>query len=433
MRSSSEKDWSTRIAEGAAEKEAVEEVEYGVKIKFLICDFFVSEDVIPDECKIYEDGVLYFNLKGIDFSDLIVKEIFRRRCFDIEDAETDISAIKIRMYALLNILKFDISHSSELEIRIYKSALLGAMGSLITALDENAVFCNVLNTQFKSKLRNATFHWDRVLDGVAEGILRTLFLHMYEHCRCELASHHHFPSLADLIKENEKFESEFKWIVEKCINTHSVFYEWKESVLEKLAKQKSTLSEIIAYCNNDPTSHSKGEYKRKTAIAIRGNAIGLYIARLSAGAMSLLKGRAHQLAKKKEEGIGIEASSLTQEEKKKVQQAYGRFIRHGCAFRHNELNYTELPKLFHVKIAIPRKPTHRNKPRHQRVINKQGKAISNSHHSQRNSLVQPSTTPVSFFNRPGPGCYASKHTDTQVTENKHTPVPKQKMIEYKRK
>lgn len=189
-------DWASRIARLKREKEDTENIEYGVKITTLVNDFFISEYVIPNQNKIYQNGKLQkFNFKGLNISDLIVKEIFRRKHFTTNYVETDIRYIKQRMFALFNILKFIPNKEDKQENYSYKSALLGAIGSLFTALEQNPVFADVLNNQFKKQFRNMVFHFGHlVLEREPFARLKLVFTHFYEHCRSELVAHYHFPS-----------------------------------------------------------------------------------------------------------------------------------------------------------------------------------------------------------------------------------------------
>ena len=73
-------DWASRISKLKRAKESAENTDYGIVIKSLINDFFISEYVISKQNKIYQDGVLQkFNLKGLKTSDLIIREVFRRK------------------------------------------------------------------------------------------------------------------------------------------------------------------------------------------------------------------------------------------------------------------------------------------------------------------------------------------------------------------
>lgn len=341
------KDWSTRIAKATFEKEKVEDTKYGIIVEMFICDFFVSEEVIPEECKNFEKGVLKsFNLKDVKKSDLIVKEIFRERYTQSDEEEVDLRAIKKRMYALLNILKFDISDASELEIYIYKSALLGAVGSLFTAFEKDPVFNDMLNSHLIRKFRNAIYHLVCVLNREPVKRLKMVFLHFYEHCRRELSNYARFPSLSHLINENEKSDPMFKLILLKCLDTHSVLYEWEEPVEKELYECRKKFYEIIDFFKRHTMTYPQGNFLRDTEIAIRGNAIGLHAARLSAGAMSLLKGRATTLDENKK----MVDVSLSASKKKEIQANFGKFIRTGGAFRHNDLLYSAVPQLFHVNM-----------------------------------------------------------------------------------
>lgn len=332
----------------------IEEKKYGVIFKMEGCNFFVSEDVIPVECKIFHRGVLQsFNFKGIKKSDLIVKEIFRKTHVIPTQLKTDITDIKDRMYALFYILEFDFTNGTHFEKNIYKSALLGAIASLFSAFDKNTNYNNILNDQFRRKFRNTIYHLDCVFERTPVSTLKILILHFYEHCRSELSDHHDFPSVSNHVNEDEKLKLSFSNLLVSCLNIQSIYYEWKESVIIELAEKKENLSNIIQYFNKNPESHSLENFPREKSLAIRGNAIGLYIAQLSGAAMSLLKGRAYQTSENDE----IENASLTKEQKKEIEEKYGNFIQIGSAFRHNEILYSTLTEKFNIKIPECTQPS----------------------------------------------------------------------------
>ncbi len=275
------KDWTSRIARLQQEKEQVEKAEYGIVIKSLIKDFFVSEHVIPKKNKVYDkNGVLQkFNLQGLKTSDLIIREVFRRKHFANNFVATNIQPIKTRLFALFHILKFVPDKDSKQEIYAYKSALLGAIASLFTALESNAVFADVLNDQFKKQFRNMVFHFGHVtLEREPVERLRLVAIHIYEHCRQELTCHYNkFPSLANQMKEADKYKAhpnDIQWLViDRTLDVHSAFYEYKNGIAERLVKQKAALAEMIQHFNKHPAAHSVGRFPEETALAIRGNAI----------------------------------------------------------------------------------------------------------------------------------------------------------------
>lgn len=65
-RSDAKDAWASRIARLKREKEDTENIEYGINIKIFMNNFFISENVIPEKNKIYQQGKLQkFNLKGL--------------------------------------------------------------------------------------------------------------------------------------------------------------------------------------------------------------------------------------------------------------------------------------------------------------------------------------------------------------------------------
>lgn len=340
-------DWNTRIAKAAAEKKSEENSSYGVKISTLMCDFFVSEDVIPAHCKIHEKGILKrFNLSSVDKYELIMKEIFRKKHSDDQDEKTDISIIKKAMFSLLNVLNFNVDNESKLEQSHYNCATSGAVAYLFSALDNNPVYNDVLNSTYRKKFRTMVYHFSCI-----SKIDKSLASHFYSHCRNELAQAYRFPELNYKVDDNERTKKSFIHSLIFCLDLSSIMYEWKDSVIEELNKIQKNFSQTLKYFNDNPALHSSGRFPQKTALAIRGNIIGLYVARLSSGAMSLLKNKTL-------EGIVNDKfifAILTAEEKKAIQKKYGKFITTGNAFRHTELAFSALPAMFAVKIEIPKK------------------------------------------------------------------------------
>lgn len=260
------------------------------------------------------------------------------------------------MFALFNILKFTPDKEDKQESYIYKSALLGAIGSLFTALEQNSVFADVLNNQFKKQFRNMAFHFCHlILEREPVVRLKLVFTHFYEHCRNELAAHYQFPSLADQIQETDKYKAEsndIKWIIiSRCLDVHSVFYEYNRDILEQLTKDKAALITMIQRFNDNPAAHSIGRFPEETASAIRGNALGLHAARLSGGVMAVIHERTWDKAAAQYSG-DVKPVGLTEAQKQQLKKDYGEFIKVGSDFRHNHILYTQLLKQFKVKISV---------------------------------------------------------------------------------
>jgi hypothetical protein len=344
----SRKSWTERMAAANNERKAAEETQYGMLVETMLGKFFVTEDVIPASCKNYKNGKLAsYTIDKNTQTLCIIQEIFRRNhSLSHGKITKNINPIKIRMLALLNILKFDSSKATILEKNIYKSALLGAAAALLTALENDSVFSDVLNIQFRKKLRNAIYHFGCAVDNKSELSLKRLFLHIYEHCREELLTCHKFPSLAAEITHEEKSEASFQGLIMHFLETHRIFYEWKKGVVTELDQQKTILDAIIKFYNENTGAHFSGEFPKETALAIRGNAIGLHVARLSSGAMSLLDQRAFQMDDKNE----IDFVSLTEEERASIEKKFDGFIKIGNDFRHNNIDYSCLPQKFNVSL-----------------------------------------------------------------------------------
>jgi hypothetical protein len=334
--------WEDRIAAGRLAREGIESTDTGFYIKSLLVDFFISDAVIPQKCKKYEKGVLKsYDLTGLSEWDLIVKQVFRVKHSNNSNhpATTDIGDIKLRMKALWLILEYQHRNTLEISRSIYAHALLGAIGSLFTALDDHAIFSDVLDANYRKRFRNIVFHFKFVYLKQDIEILRTLGAHFYQHCQLEFANLCQLPTLSRPLRDTQRFSTQFKRSLIICLDTHSALYEYRERVKKMLAQDKIEFNAMISYLQSNPLPYDATQHSQDTALAICGNAIGLYIGSLSANTMSLLKNRTYS------------DGALSKEEIESVRDHYGHYIQIGAAFRHNKVLYGALPAIFEVAIT----------------------------------------------------------------------------------
>ncbi len=212
---------------------------------------------------------------------------------------------------------------------------------MIAALKAHPVYSDVINKQFKAKLRNVSFHFTDIILRESVENLRLLFSHLYEHCRQELAASHSFPALTQPFRVEDRISTEFVSLIRTIIGINKFANEDEKTIVEGLPNLKIYLDTIITYFNQHPESHSQGPVSRETALAIRGNAIGLLIAQISSATMAIAECRV--------KGTTVGTNSLTVEQRKKIKAKYERYIHIGNQFRHAEILYTELPRRFRLK------------------------------------------------------------------------------------
>jgi WD40 repeat protein len=333
--------WEDRIAAANQEKSTTEDTRHGFFVKSLMVDFFVSESVIPERCKVYKKGrITSYDLKGIDEYDLVVKEIFQiKHSTSLTNfKKINLSDIKNRLQALWLILEHNPATYTGTAKSIYTYALLGAIASLFSALVDHPQLSNLINLQYKKLFRKFAFHFNTAFIKQGLGSLIQLGRHFYEHCREELVLLHAFEKLSTPVSKEERLSPEFKNRLLCCLNLHSAFYEYNKSVVKNLAVDKAELDAAIVYLKKNPHTYCQGQRPTETSVAMCGNAIGLLVANLSANTMSLLKNRTYS------------EEPLCQAERKVITVQYGQFVQIGTAFRHNRMLYTALPESFGIKL-----------------------------------------------------------------------------------
>ncbi len=348
-----QRSWDDRLKDAKREKEEEENTTKGCYVEFLMRNFFISEEVIPERCKVYVRGkVKRYIFKDVDLNDLVVKEVFRRRVNykAVSESKIDMGNIVFRMEALWLILEHDHSAYGGLPHSIYSHALLAAVASLFTALSEHKAFADILTEHLQKAFRKKAFHFhfsfrNRSKNAVDVKTLKILAAHIYEHCRLELADFCACEPLSSAILEDQRFTLEFKSLLVKCLDTHAVYYEANQTLLDNLPKDSEELKQIIALVNEDTQIFCSPKDGIKTRQAIVGNAVGLLVANMSASVMSLCKERTYSEQK------------LTERQKAEIQEEFGCYVQKGCAFRHNELSYMSIIVYFNISMgrsAIPK-------------------------------------------------------------------------------
>ncbi|MDQ2993483.1 MAG: hypothetical protein M3R00_00835 [Pseudomonadota bacterium] len=338
-----QKTWEQRITDARDEKSSTESTEFGVKLEMLVNDFFVSDDAIPQRCKIYTDGRLSYRLQGENLSDLIINEIFRKKFHLNNQAGLTIKMhdIPTRMQALWLVLDYDHTTLNGTARTIYGYALLASMAALFTALLDHPLFMGMLNDRFTKTFRNLAYHFHYAFQSrngtLNISSLKALATHCYEHCRSEFSTIYAFSILSTPAGSAERYTTEFKNQILLILNKHSVFYEHNETVKKHLAEDLQQLNELIAYINANPNLFHTGQNPQQTWQAICGNANGLLVANISANAMSLLKKRTYS------------TTAITTNERKAIQAQYGSFIQIGSAFRHNKTSHTVVLDSFGIQ------------------------------------------------------------------------------------
>lgn len=354
-------DHERKKIEKAEEQEGNNNLEYGIYVELFIQPFFVSEKCIPKRAHIYEKGKKKYDLSGLNMHELIISEIFTKKHDTDIQTKHEIKDIQPRLYALYNILNYDIPILTKIEIYTYKTALLGAVGSLIAALETHPIYKDVINNQFKAKLRNVIFHINTAILRQHFDNLKLLFSHIYDHCRQELISSHSFPILPYPLIAEDRMSNKFKQLIENIIETHKVLCESENFYISELPNLKIYLNAIFEYFNNQPALHSQGKYPKQTAIAIRGNAIGYHLGRISGATMAISKNRAFNTDDFK--GTPYGTHSLTLEQRRTIQNEYNQYIFAGNKFRHAEILYSDLLRKYKVKtIFKPIPPSFANPP-----------------------------------------------------------------------
>ena len=373
------KSWQERIDAAESEISETENTEFGVYVTTAsLVRFFVSESVIPNQCKeICKGRVKSYNLAGIDQVDLIVKEVFRvkHRSDRAVVGSANIGDIADRMQALWLILEHDHSVYGGIAQSIIQYALLGAIASLFTAFDDHPHYADVLNFQYRKTFRKFAFHFKALL--LKEGLesLKILAVHFYEHCREELMTVRNFMPLRRQCSHVDRFSANFKrWLV-ACLDSHPCFIEYNNRVIKMLADDKADLERVIAFLKKNPYAFSAGEQPNTTCLAICGNAVGLLVSNLSANTMSLLKNRTYSTA------------MLSDEERRTVNNLYGKFVQIGIAYRHNKILYTALPGCFALKVG--RQPKSRKSEKKLKLLTSRS-----ANFFSQNSLRAPAKTIV---------------------------------------
>ncbi len=366
------KSWNDRINDAKQEKATAEDTTHGCYVELFMRDFFISDEVIPEHCKIYIGGrVKKYNFSEIDLHDLVVKEVFRRRIHFkiISKLSVSMTDITFRMEALWLILEQNEREYKGLLRDIYCHALLGATASLLTALNNESAFSDILTTHLQKALRKRAFHFhfsfrQRNNRSIDIKTLKMFISHIYEHCRLELANFSECPPLSFKTPESQRHTPEFKNLLRNCLDIHSVYYEFNQRLMDHLAEDSLQLTEIIALFNEDSQAFCSANHGLKTQQAIAGNALGLLVANLSASVMSLKKGRTYSNAK-------LSETQLTE-----IQDQYGIYVSNGCAFRHNRMSYISMIAYFNISMGRPSIPKHSLK------------AIEPSHHQPQSSRTK---------------------------------------------
>ncbi len=347
-----QRSWDVRLKDAQRDREEVEETTMGCYVEFFMRKFFISEEVIPERCKVYVKGkVKSYNFKGVELNDLVVKEVFRRRVNfkALSESKVDLTDISFRMEALWLILEQDCSDYQGLARNIYSHALLAAIASLFTALSEQKAFADILTGHLQKAFRKKAFHFHfsfrtRVNNTIDLITLKSFASHVYEHCCLELDSFCRFNRLTYPNPEAQRFTPEFKSLLGKCLDTHNVYYEFNNTLLTNLAKDSEQLQKIIALVNEDTQIFCSRSNGIKSRQAIIGNAIGLLAGNMSASVMSLLKDRTY-------------SDKLSDKQKTEIQDQYGCYVQKGCAFRHNEMSHVSMSVYFNISMgqaAIPK-------------------------------------------------------------------------------
>lgn len=334
--------WQDRISLASQQKSIVEDSNKGVFIEFMLVDFFISESVIPDRCKIYRQRRLHsFNLSGINLEDLAVKEIFRTQCensfFDMPLASID--QIKLRLDALWLILEYNADSLVGIAESAYTHAVLGAIASLFTSLIDHPQLCGLINLQFKKIFRKFAYHFKRVFISQGLDAITLLASHFYEHCRKELECIQTFSKLTKPINIDERQHIKFKTKLLHFLNLHSIYYEYNDSLIENLSIDKAELDSIILALQKNPSIFWQNAQLSNTHLAICGNALGVLVGNISANTMSLLKKRTYS------------EKTLNEAQRKTISAQYGHYVQIGAAFRHNKLSYTALPGSMGVELT----------------------------------------------------------------------------------
>lgn len=342
-----QKSWDDRLKDARRDREEVEDTTKGCYVEFLMRKFFISEEVIPERCKIYFKGkVKSYNFKDVDLNDLVVKEVFRRRVNykAVSASKIDMGNIVFRIEALWLILGHDHSAYRGLSHSIYSHALLAAVASLFTALSEHKAFSDILTEHFQKAFRKKAFHFHfsfrkRFRNAVDLETLKILATHIYEHCRLELADFCACEPLSSAVSEDQLYTVEFKSLLIRCLDAHAVYYEANQTLLDNLPKDSEQLKQIIALVNEDAQIFCSPKEGVKTRQAIVGNAVGLLVANMSASVMSLRKGRTYSEQK------------LTEKQNAEIQEEFGCYVQKGCAFRHNELSFMSIIVYFNISMG----------------------------------------------------------------------------------
>lgn len=346
-----QKSWDERVKDARQERDEIEESSMGCYVEFFMRKFFISEEVIPERCKVYvKEKVKSYNFRGINLNDLVVKEVFRRRVnFKVVPRSAiDMSDITFRMEALWLILEQDESEFKGLARDIYSHALLAATASLFTALSDHKAFEDILTVHLQKAFRKRALHFHfsfryRVNNAIDLKTLKLFVAHIYEHSRLELANFSKCLPLSFKAPEEQRYTPEFQALLGKCLDTHSVYYEFNKTLITNLEKDSEQLKEIIALINEDATIFCSPSNGIKTRQAITGNAVGLLVANISASVMSLTKDRTY-------------SDKLEEKQKVEIRANYGFYVQNGSAFRHNKCSYMSMIVYFNISMGQSKIP-----------------------------------------------------------------------------